>query len=166
MVVGLLLCICVVTEWRLAGRMKNKSAMATILCMVIIGLPSCNTQPEVIKTGIDNCSFCTMTASDVRFGAELITKKGKIYKFDDAHCLVNFLQKGEVDSANIADLYFTDFCNNHSLINAKTVLLLKSDNLRSPMEGNIAAFSNQDSLLIMKARFPGTLVNWDSLLNP
>lgn len=165
-VVGLLLCICVVTEWRLAVKMKNKPAMATILCMVIIGLPSCSTQPEAIKTGIDNCSFCKMTVSDVRFGAELITKKGKIYKFDDAHCLVNFLQNGEVDSANIAGLYFTDFCNNHSLFNVKEVSLLKSDKLRSPMGGNIAAFSNNDSLLEMQLRFPGSSVNWDSLLKP
>ena len=31
---------------------------------------------------------------DPKFGGEVITKKGKIYKFDDLHCMVSFLKSG------------------------------------------------------------------------
>ena len=30
-----------------------------------------------------------MKIADGKFGAELITTKGRIYKFDDIHCMIN-----------------------------------------------------------------------------
>ena len=104
-----------------------------------------------------------MTVSDNRFGAEIVTKKGKVYKFDDMHCILAYLKSGTLPSAAIKDIYLTDFCNGHQLINVKNSLILKSVELRSPMGGNTAAFDNADSLKKMREIFTGNIVSWNEL---
>ncbi len=74
-----------------------------------------------------------MTISDVRFGAELVTKKGKVYKFDDVHCILAYLKTKDIEPGNIKNVYFTDFAGTHQFINAaNAALLLKSDGFKKP----------------------------------
>ena len=160
--VGALLLFITVMEWR-AGK-KNKITAASASLIFLISMSSCNAGPEKIRTGVDNCYFCKMTVSDVHFGAELITKKGKVYKFDDVHCILAYLKTKEVQPNEVKDIWLTDYCSDHRLINVNSSLLLKSNDFRSPMDGHIAAFDNNDSLLKIKQRYPGDHVNWNDLV--
>lgn len=119
----------VVFEWKRKNKIKHpKSA----LNLVIVGLlsmlfSSCNTEPEPLRIGKDNCDFCKMTISDSRFfGAPIVTNKGKKYKFDDQHCLSQFLYKDKVKDEDIASVYFVDFNEPHDLINARMQLSFKA----------------------------------------
>ncbi len=161
--VGALLLLTVLAEWQFAKKIKRNYALATAL-LLAINISSCTIQPEPIKTGIDNCYFCKMTISDEKFGAELITPKGKVYKFDDVHCILNYLKTKDVAAENIKDIYLTNFCGSHQLVNINQSSLLKSETLRSPMAGNIAAFDNKDSLLKVQQHYPGAKVNWNELI--
>jgi copper chaperone NosL len=163
--VGILLVFATVMAWRKSKSnvAANKLVTAVSVYFLIISLSSCNAGPEQIKMGKDNCYFCKMTISDERFGAELLTKKGKVYKFDDVHCIISYLKTKDVPSENIKDIYLTNFCSNHQLINAKQSLLLKSEALKSPMNGNIAAFDNRDSLIKMQQQFLGNAVSWNEI---
>lgn len=163
---GVILLVLVVLEWKSFKKVIHKRAPSVtnvVSLLFLISLVSCNTVPEPIKTGVDNCSFCKMTISDVRFGAEIITKKGKIYKFDDAHCIISFLQAKTLHQKDIENIYFTDFGNEHFLIKVTEASLFKSDNLRSPMGGNIAAFSNRDNMEKVMTQFKGEPVSWNEL---
>jgi copper chaperone NosL len=162
--VGALLVLAVIAEWKKNKKPLIKFNTAIIAILLSVALASCNAGPEAIKTGIDNCYFCKMTITDNRFGAEIVTTKGKIYKFDDAHCILSYLKTKNIEPSNIKDIYFTDFCGNHQLINVNKTSLLKSEQLRSPMNGNIAAFDNKDSLQKVQGSFPGTIVNWNELI--
>jgi copper chaperone NosL len=164
--VGACLVFCTIMAWRSSRKIigKSKLATATAAIFFIACLSSCTARPEPIKTGVDNCYFCKMTISDEKFGAEVLTKKGKIFKFDDIHCILSYLKTNEVKPKNIKDIYLSDFCANHQLINSRAALLLKSDNLKSPMNGNIAVFDNNDSLQKIQQRFGGSIVNWKELL--
>jgi copper chaperone NosL len=164
--VGVLVLFCTVMAWRSCKKniAKNKYATAIAAIIFITSLSSCTAKPEAIRLGLDNCYFCKMTISDEKFGAELLTKKGRIYKFDDVHCILSYLKTNEIKPENIKDIYFTDFCANHQLIKSNTSLLLKSDNLKSPMNGNIAAFNDNDSLQKIQQRFGGNIANWKELL--
>jgi len=172
--VGAVLVFCTVLTWRSSTQYPagRKNIQATKLATVaaafffMMSLSSCRTGPEPIKTGIDNCYFCKMTISDVRFGAELVTTKGKVYKFDDMHCILSYLKTNDVEPGNIKDYYVTNYSGTHQLINVNTALLLKSDELRSPMGGNAAAFDNKDSLATVQKRFPGNTVAWNDLIKP
>jgi len=163
--VGAILLFCSIMTWRIQRKIKKTLSVpnALVLFCLIFVLSSCNTGPEPIKTGIDNCYFCKMTISDPRFGAEIVTKKGKIYKFDDTHCLLAYLKTNDIPADNIKDTYLSNFCAKQQLLNVKQALLLKSDEIRGPMGGNIAAFEQADSLKKIQERFHGTAVNWNEL---
>ena len=164
---GMALLLSTVMTWLGSRKLAIKKNLATMLTLLmVLSLASCNTGPELIKKGTDTCQFCKMTVSDDRFGAEIVTHKGRIFKFDDIHCLATFLKTGAVSAGDIKDIYFTDFCNGHGLINEKNSSLLKSDALKSPMGGNTAAFSNLDSLKKMQQLFSGTPISWNELKTP
>jgi copper chaperone NosL len=107
-----------------------------------------------------------MTISDNRFGAEIITQKGKIYKFDDAGCAASFLEAGKLSRKDVGEIYFTDFSGDHSLILSGQAYFLKSPDLKGPMGGEFTAFSNQDSLNTVLKRFGGNMVAAGTILKP
>ena len=96
---------------------------------------------------------------------EIVTVKGKVYKFDDVNCLTAFIQEGTVAKEEVKEKYIVDYNGDHSLIKAdENLLMYKSDMLRSPMGGNIAGFSNRDSLAVIMKKFEGYVLNWDGLI--
>jgi len=122
--------------------------------------------PEPFNLGKESCSYCKMTISDPRFGAEIITTKGKVYKFDDMRCLNAFLKENNVVKNDIKEMYAVNFCGDHNLVKAdENLLLFKCDELQSPMGGNIAAFNDRDSIAVMMKQYKkGIPLNWDELI--
>ncbi|HQD11928.1 MAG TPA: nitrous oxide reductase accessory protein NosL [Chitinophagales bacterium] len=141
-----------------------RKAAAIIVMALSFSLMSCEAKPLPIRIGVDNCEYCKMTLTDPRFAAELLTKKGRVYKFDDIHCLLLFRKSDAVTPDNIKDEYLSDYSGDHAFVNVKTSLLLQSDELRSPMGGNIAAFAKQDSLQKVQDNFKGQIVSWENLI--
>ena len=82
-----------------------------LLFATLFAFSSCSTDPQPIQFGVDNCDFCKMTVSDQRYGAELVTKKGRAFKFDDIHCIKGFIENGQVNAEDIAGVWFVDFSN-------------------------------------------------------
>lgn len=46
--------------------------------------------PRPIAYDRDVCAFCRMTVGDPRYGAELVTARGKVYTFDSIECLASY----------------------------------------------------------------------------
>jgi len=164
--VGLLLLACIIIQIlkerkSRVGRFAFSKIIAGFILAIFVG--SCNNGPQPIKTGVDSCSFCKMTFGDNKFGAEIITTKNKIYKFDDMHCLFSFKKTNPVIWDNVKEIYLVRYDGSHEFINASKAHLLKSDNLRSPMEGNVAAFAEIDSLKIIAEKFKGNEISWNEL---
>ena len=134
-----------------------------IVCSAALLLTGCNTAPQPIRIGQDNCDFCKMTISDNRFGAEIVTKKSKIYKFDDEHCIIAFLHSRKVIPTLIDGIYFVDFANPNKLIKAEEAIFLQSPALKSPMNGNIAAFSNEENFEKAFQQFYGNKISWEEM---
>lgn len=163
--VGVLLLGSVILEWRRNKKMRLQSNAILLLLVGIsvTALSGCNTSPQPIRIGQDNCDFCKMTISDNRFGAEIVTKKSKIYKFDDEHCIVAFMQSDKIVPTLIDGIYFTDFSNPEKLIKAEDAIFLQSPALKSPMNGNIAAFSNEESFEVAFRKFYGNKISWEEM---
>lgn len=134
-----------------------------ILLLTVMGLTSCSTGPQKIIVGEDACSFCRMSIADNRFGAEIITKKGKVYKFDDTHCLTGFGESNTIKNEDIKAIYLVDFNAPHDLIPSEQIFLLKSPQLRSPMGGNIAAFSSEQQYKAASATFTGEQMTMEGI---
>lgn len=130
------------------------------ICLLMV---SCSAAPESLYYGKDTCHTCKMTLMDNKFGAEVVSKKGKIYKFDDTNCLINFLTSNELTDVDIQHLLTTDFASPGVLIDAKKAFFVKSEAIRSPMASNVAAFQNKINLESQNKSWKGVELNWSEL---
>ena len=141
----------------------NKGIVA-ISSFLIFAIISCNSGPAPIQLGKDACSFCKMSIADQHFGAEIVTKKGKVYKFDDMHCILGFIKSNTINNSDIKETWLVNFDEPHNFIPAEKAFLLKSNDLHSPMGGNIANFSDETQLKEAAKKFPGEQLSWNDLL--
>jgi copper chaperone NosL len=144
LVSGLLALGAVYLELRKIKSKAPRATVAALMCILI--LSGCSVSPEPIVYGKDGCHACKMTMMDNKFGCEIVTKKGKIYKFDDVNCMNRFSRSGEVAPENIAFEMVADFANPGNLIDAKTAIYVRSPEIKSPMGSNIAAFSRKEDI--------------------
>lgn len=111
-----------------------------VLASLCLALQGCAVEPEPLAYGTDVCHFCKMTLMDQRFGAELVTRKGKIYKFDDASCFLHFYNSDAELPEDYKYKLIVDYAHPGHLIEADFAFYLKSDSIKSPMAGKLAAF--------------------------
>jgi len=83
--------------------------------------------------------------------------------FDDTHCLSGFIKANTIDNKEIKNTYFVDFNEPHGLIESGEAFLMKSTQLRSPMGGNIAAFSSQNQLNDASGKLSGEQVTLEGI---
>ncbi len=124
---------------------------------------SCNTKPSPFVTGQDNCHFCKMGITDTRFGGELITKKGKIFKFDDLSCLARFLNGGGEEESNISQTLTVLFEKPNEFLDVKKAVFVVSPELRSPMGSHSAGFSNKEKAEGFARGKQAEIINWQQL---
>jgi copper chaperone NosL len=168
---GVLLTACAIYELSRSKRKNvngkkyklNQIAGFYLIAISLGLLSSCHTNTQPLQLGKDNCDFCRMTVSDARFGGEIITAKGKVYKFDDMYCLASFIKAGSIDTAG-SRFYLVDFAS-HQLQPAINMSILKSDDLRSPMHGNMAAFTKKEELAGVQKKFNGNILTWNDALH-
>jgi copper chaperone NosL len=135
---------------------------ATLISFLLI-LSSCAHKPQDIKLNKDNCHNCEMTIADKRFGAEVLTKKGRVHKFDDLSCLLRFLKRDSTQKYE--SFYVTDYIAPHHLIDASKSYFIKGQNVNSPMGGNTAAFENRDTALLYAKKLDARMLSW-KLIHP
>lgn len=138
---GLLLLFVVLFETGVLNRFRmSKPTAITLSLFFLISFIACsNLDSEPIKLNKDNCEYCKMTITDGRFASELITKKGRVYKFDDLRCMINY--KSDNNNVECKIHFVNEFTSNNLLIPAENAFFVLSESIRSPMGGNIAAFS-------------------------
>ena len=141
-----------------------KKSIPVALLLLAMAFTSCQTQPQPFAFGKDICDDCKMTIMDPKFGGEIITKKGRIYKFDDSHCMVHFLKTGAVKENQIAQEVFINHDNSKDFLNVNSSFFVVSDQLKSPMNGNAACFPTRDIAEQKAKQLNGTVKNWDQLV--
>ena len=109
------------------------------LVLTPLFLTGCKVEPEAIQFGSDHCAYCKMTISDSKFGAELVTKKGRIYKFDAVECMVPFMMENPSEYAHIMAVAYDE---PGELLPVEETHFLIADEIRSPMGANLAVFKN------------------------
>ncbi|RYY48017.1 MAG: hypothetical protein EOO06_11420 [Chitinophagaceae bacterium] len=142
---------------------KTSGALVLLLTMLLAG---CSYKPEKIMMGKDGCAECKMTIMDPKFGAEIVSKKGKVYKFDDVHCLAKFMERRAIEMSDVGQTLFVDFNSPHDFIKVNEAEFVVSQQLKSPMGGNAAAFKNKAAANKIAATLEGSKeTNWATLYN-
>ena len=145
---------------------RLKQSIIAIVAVMMFAFVSCNSGPQAIKLGQDACSFCKMSIADNRFGAEIITNKGKVFKFDDPHCVLGFMKANTINNNDIKETYLVNFSEPHNFILAQKAFLFQSNELHSPMGGNVASFDDENKMKVAMQSINGekAVVTWDELV--
>jgi len=125
---------------------------------------SCSPKPEPIKYGQDVCDLCKMNITDNKFAAEIVTRKGKVFKFDSIECLFNF-KHTELENSTIHSEWVNDFANPGELINLKNAYFLHSEVFRSPMGLNVLSFSSKEKRDEIKNQHGGKELTYEEVFN-
>jgi copper chaperone NosL len=133
-----------------------------VTLIAIMTLLACSVKPKAIEYGIDACHFCKMTIVDKLHAAEIVTKKGKVYKFDATECMVNFME--EFDTSTIASYLSNNYTEPEVLIDATQATFLISKNIPSPMGAFLSAFKNKQDAIKTQQRKIGNIYTWEELL--
>lgn len=122
---------------------------------------SCSTGPKPINYGEDACQFCRMTIVDNQHAAQLVTEKGKNYKYDAIECMINDLNKWERPLVKFH--LVADYANPGILTDALTASYLISESIPSPMGEYLSAFANESIRNETQQSAGGDMLNWEQL---
>jgi len=146
---------------RVRRHLHSHAAIALAVCL---GMAGCDAGPQAIRYGQDECAQCKMTLVDRHYGAELITEKGKVFKFDDINCLLGFVQRDA--GASDAQLFVIDFDRPGTFLPVAQAVFLQHDRLRTPMGSELAAFANETGLEAARNQLDGggRILRWHEVL--
>ena len=142
---------------------KSKTSLATVL-IAMLTLSACSSnEPKPIKLNKDGCDFCKMKISNGKFASEIITKKGRYYKFDDIACMVQYVKINT--SVPYTSFFINDYLQGNTLIPAERSYYIKGGLLSSPMRGNVAAFTTQAEATTYSKKLGATPTSWGEIFN-
>ena len=132
-----------------------------LLCNIIIFFSACSVKPKPIEYGVDSCAFCDMTIIDNKFSAELVTEKGKVYKFDAIECMLRYNYK---NVNHPIELYLiADYANPGELVDAHKSTFLVSKNIPSPMGSYLSGYKLQSDAQSALNSEGGARYDWDQI---
>lgn len=132
-----------------------------LMLFVSVLVSACDIKPQPINYGSDNCQYCNMTIVDQHHAAEIVTDKGRAYKFDAIECMINY-NKEHPDKQ--AALYLiNDFKDPGKLIDATKASYLVSPKISSPMGENLSGFKSNEVAQQTKDDYTGDLFDWEAI---
>jgi copper chaperone NosL len=135
------------------------------LLLIALGTVACRPEPEAIRFGEDQCAYCKMMIADSRYGAELVTEKGKVFKFDAAECMVNYMQEGAGTETEYAFTLAIAADTPGELHPVEEMSFLVSPNKPSPMGANLTGFSSLEIAEAAREENGGTLLDWEGVVD-
>jgi copper chaperone NosL len=129
--------------------------------LVGVALSACSPTPQPIDLGTDLCDHCKMTIVQEPFAAELVTKKGKVFKFDAIECMAAYLNDKE--DSEFEFFLVKDLNEPAEWQDARTSSYLVSKALPSPMGAFLSAYKDADGANEMREAKGGEVFDWKNL---
>lgn len=130
-----------------------------LACVLLAGCTSYD--PKPINYGSDQCSYCQMTIVDPSHASQLITQKGKVFKYDSIECMLHSLAE---QTQPIAQYFVNDYQNPAQFLPTSECTFIISEQIPSPMGGNISALKNQKAAIELALEKAGELYSWEELI--
>ncbi len=145
-------------------RMKG-GALVSLLAVLPV-LTGCDSGPQAIEYGKDECAGCKMILVDKHYGTEFITEKGKVFKFDDVNCMIEFTRKEPAGSEQTGKCFIIDFNQPNRFLKADEAVFLQHEKLRSPMGSHIGAFASAEAAEAVRKELGGggSVLSWAEVL--
>lgn len=126
--------------------MKTKSAVLMlalgVFALTAVACGAKEAEPAAINEDVDKCELCNMQVSDDGFATQLLTKEGKVYKFDDIGCMNAW--KLENKDAEIVIEFVRDHETNE-WISLDNAFFAYDPDFKTPMAYGLVSFKDEAS---------------------
>jgi copper chaperone NosL len=139
----------------------SKHFWVIIALVCFSGCKTSSIEPVALERE-DMCSYCKMAISEKQYAAEFIDNDGKVFKFDDIGCMVNFIQTKKV--SNIA-AYFVMDLDSKEWLKADNAFFVRAPDFYTPMGGNTAAFKDKARAQKAVEMYRGKLLSFKEVLS-
>src|SRR5690625_5137473 len=130
--------------------------------LAVITIASCSKNIDPIVYGEEACEFCMMTIVDQSHSAQLVTQKGKNFKFDATECMINYLEQ-ENNEDDMLHLLSADYNNPGKMIDATEATFIISENIPSPMGEFLSALGSKSVAEELQKQNGGNLYSWEEV---
>lgn len=104
-----------------------------------------------------------MTIVDKAHSAQLVTKKGKQYKYDAIECMArNVYEQTKLSEEGI--LLVADYGNPGEMLQAETASYIISPKIKSPMGANLSAVADIEKAKSLIEIHGGEIYEWQPLI--
>lgn len=141
--------------------MDRRRAVTLIALAVAAG--ACSRGPRALVSGEDACAFCRMTIDDVRFGALVLTARGKLQTFDSIECLASYLAALPT-AEQPRGAWVANFEHPAQWLDAQRATYLQGSQVKSPMGRELAAFAGEADVSDLTKRYGGRVVAWPDVV--
>jgi copper chaperone NosL len=104
-----------------------------------------------------------MLISDHKYGAEIVSNKSKVYKFDSIECMTVFYLTEKLKKEDIYSIWVINFDDPANFIDAGKASYLKSENLQSPMGLNLSAHALWTKAEKLQMSYSGMILSWPEI---
>jgi len=105
-----------------------------------------------------------MTIVDTQHAAEVVTVKGKVFKFDAIECMVQYVHDN--GDTGFHSFWVNDYtAASGELVDATTCTYLISQNIPSPMGAFLSGFADPNTAEKFRLEKGGETFEWKALLN-
>lgn len=141
--------------------MKQRIKSFLVSAFAVAVLSSCaSNRPAEIHYGQDHCDYCNMGIADKSFASQLITSKGKAFKFDSIECLAGFFITAETTTTQNATLWITNMNAPGSFVRLDSATLVMNELHKSPMGIGLLGFASDLDAKSYMADNGGQVLNW------
>lgn len=140
----------------------RRAGLLPALLVAVLAAACGRAGPRPIRLGAESCDYCRMTIGDARFGAELVTRTGKVRRFDSIECLAGYSLRTH-GREEARSLWVSDFRRPGTFLPADSARFVKGGE-HSPMGLGIAAFAGDADAQAMRRRSGGEVLRWPQVL--
>jgi len=105
-----------------------------------------------------------MGITNKQFASELITSKGKVYKFDSIECMAMYYKNHKKTYNKSPELWMHDYLNPQKWIPLRKAIFMRCQKIHSPMALDLIAVKKQSEVNRIKQKFGGSRIKWKRLL--
>jgi copper chaperone NosL len=147
------------------------AAAAAVLAVIVAGCGTASAGAEAAEADRtrfagqgEASAYCEGVIPDTRFGGEIVTRGGDVYRFMSVECLAGFVAEGRVSEAEIASMTVVDYNRNDLLIDARTARYVRMDWETSPNGLNLVATETERIANNLHYFFGGVQLDWAGVL--
>ena len=138
--------------------------ISTMLLVLAMLASACSSGVRELIVGEDSCHYCRMTIDDPRFGAQLLTAKGRTETFDSIECIASYVAAlAPNDSPH--GIWVADYEHPKQWIEVTHAQFLQKSRVRSPMGRALVAFDGARGADALIAQYSGRALAWEEVLS-